>query len=134
MPRHYDIKLDKYEISPYRYRELLNFCLQYDEKKDKLEHYYSVPATHPKIDYVQDTNTTNPTQDKAIPAARLSHDVKLIEQTAIEADNEIYQYLLMNVTNQIPYSYLRYTLKMPCGKNKFYRARRKFFYLLDKKK
>ena len=36
MPMKKDLKLDQYDISPYAYRELHNFCLQYPEKKRRL--------------------------------------------------------------------------------------------------
>ena len=32
MPMKKDLKLDQYDISPYAYRELHNFCLQYPER------------------------------------------------------------------------------------------------------
>lgn len=133
MPRKHDIKLDKYEISRNRYRELYNFCLQYNEKKERLKSLYAL--TIPQIqDRVQSSITADQTQKKAIAAEKLSRDISLIEQTAIEADSEIHEYVLMNVTNQVPYTYLRYEMYMPCGQDKFYKARRKFFYLLSQKK
>ena len=38
MPMKKDLKLDQYDISPYAYRELHNFCLQYPEKKRRLRY------------------------------------------------------------------------------------------------
>ncbi len=128
-----DLNLSKYGISPKRYRELYYFCLQYEEMKEKLKSIYALQSS--KFDSnIQSNVASDPTQKKAIAAAKISKDLEIIEQTAIEADDEIYQYLLMNVTNQIPYTYLRYDLGMPCGHDKFYKARRRFYYLLDKKK
>ncbi|MEL7568932.1 MAG: hypothetical protein AAGU14_00045 [Eubacteriaceae bacterium] len=125
-----DINLTKYDISPKRYRELYYFCLQYEEMKEKLNSIYSLQST--RLDNnIQSSSTLDLTQKKALAAEKLSREVELIEQTAIAADNEIYQYLLMNVTNQVPYTFLRYDLGMPCGEKYFYKARRKFFYLLD---
>lgn len=128
-----DISLTKYDISPKRYRELYYFCLQYDEMKERLESIYSLQSS--KIDNnVQSNSISDSTQKKAIAAEKISTKMELIEQTAIEADSQIYQYLLMNVTNQVPFTYLHYDLGMPCGEKYFYKARRKFFYLLDIKK
>ena len=36
MPKRRDIKLDEYNIGRYEYRELHNFCMQYDRKKKQL--------------------------------------------------------------------------------------------------
>lgn len=128
-----NINLTNYDISPKRYRELYYFCLQYEEMKEKLKSIYSLQSS--KLDNnIQSNSTSDATQKKALAAEKLSREVELIEQTAIAADNELYQYLLMNVTNQVPYTYLRYDLGMPCGHDKFYKARRRFYYLLDKKK
>ena len=66
--------------------------------------------------------------------ARTEKKIKLIEQTALEADVEIYQYLLKAVTNEnVTYNALRYKDGMPCGEKKFYRARQKFYWLLSQR-
>lgn len=128
-----DLNLSKYGISPKRYRELYYFCLQYDEMKEKLHSIYSLQSSQ-LSNNIQSNSISDPTLKKALAAEKLSKEVELIEQTAIAADAEIYQYLLINVTTQVPYTFLRYDLGMPCGHDKFYKTRRKFYYLLDKKK
>ena len=41
--REYDLKLGKeYSISRHRYRELKEFCLQYEEKKSELQQIYMI--------------------------------------------------------------------------------------------
>lgn len=130
MPNKRDIKLDEYGISKYAYRELLNFCLQYDEKKQQLTAIRDLNA----VAYngtPHGSSISNPTQDKAERAARLSNDIKLIEQTAIETDSGIYQDIISNVTN-INMTYE--VLNPPCGRRQFYTLRRKFFFILNKNK
>ena len=57
-----------------------------------------------------------------------------IEQTAIEADPELYPWILEGVTQDYAtYRYLRDAKKMPCGKNMYYERRRRFYWLLSKK-
>lgn len=125
-----DLKLDSYGISKYAYRELKNFCLQYGEKKQKLAAIRGLSAITYE-DTPRGTSTGNPTQSKAERADKLEADIKLIEQTAIEADAGVYQSLIINVTNEdMPYEYL----PVACGRRQFYEARRKFFFLLDKYK
>ena len=44
MPRRRDLKLDKYGISKEAYRELRSFCLQYEEKKARLQQLRSIAS------------------------------------------------------------------------------------------
>lgn len=96
------IKLSDYNISRSKYNELKYFCMQYEEKKKEI-----------------------------IAGNQLrARDVELIEQTAIAADANIYQYILKNVTEGIPYEYMN----VPCGRRQFYEARRMFFIKLATKR
>lgn len=124
-----DLKLDSYGISKYAYRELKNFCLQYGEKKQKLAAIRGLSAvTYEGMPH--GTDIGDPTQVKAERAERLEADIKLIEQTAIEADSGIYQSLIANVSSGISY----FDLIVPCDKKYFYEKRRKFFYILAQKR
>jgi len=125
-----DLRLDKYEISKYAYRELLNFCRQYPEKKEKLRELRGLSSS--SFNGTPRGNIPgNPTERKAMIAARIAEDCELIEQTAIEADVRIYSWLIKNVTEEnLPYE----CLNPPIGRRQFYESRRKFFYLLAHKK
>lgn len=58
---------------------------------------------------------------------------KLVEDAVREAGADIYDWLLMGVTNEdINYYHLQ-ELGMPCGKNYYYQRRQKFFWNLAKK-
>ena len=74
------------------------------------------------------------TERLAIKRAELQEKCERIEQTAIEADADIYQWLLEGVTTDYAtYIYLRDAKGLPCGDQKYYRARRKFYWLMSKK-
>ena len=60
----------------------------------------------------------------------MQRDLEMIEQTAIEADAEIYTYILSNVAGGVPWEYLG----VPYSRRQFYRIRKKFFYLLSERK
>ena len=124
-----DMKLSDYPISRARYNELKYFCMQYYEKKQKLAHAYSLPEIksdgQPRGNFVG-----NPTESQAIDNMKLQKEIDLIEQTAKEADEEISEWLLMNVTEGIAYEYL----DVPKGRRQFYESRKYFFYLLSLKK
>ena len=84
-----------------------------------------MPITHSNSDV---------TQNLAIRRAELRNKCELIEMTAVEADAELYQYILKAVTNEgITYNYLKMVCNIPCGKDMYYDRRRKFYWLLSQK-
>ncbi len=79
------------------------------------------------------TGLSNPTASAAIKAAELSKRCKLIEDTAMEANRELAQYILAGVTDtECTYPVLE-ARGMPASRALYYRSRRKFYYLLSKK-
>ena len=78
---------------------------------------------------------TDPTEQLASRRMELERNCQLIEQTAIESDPDIYQYILKAVTDEnITYRYLNMVMGIPCGKKMYYDRRRKFYWLLNQKK
>lgn len=124
-----DMKLSDYNISRAKYSELKYFCMQYSEKLQELSQGYGIRAA--VSDGMPKGNIPgNPTEQVAIRNIMLKKDVELIEQTAIEADSDIYKWLLKNVTEGIGYDYL----DVPKSRNRFYDSRKYFFYLLAQKR
>ena len=124
-----DMKLSDYNISRAKYNELKYFCMQYEEKKRELHNGYGLGAVC--SDGMPKGNLPgNPTERVAIRNAQIQKDIELIEQTAMEADSEIYQWLIKNVTEGVPYEWLN----APKGRKQFYESRRFFFYLLAQKR
>lgn len=124
-----DLKLKDCNISREKYLELKYFCMQYEEKKEELRQSYGIkPISNDGQPHGNGTN--NPTEQQGIRNTMLQSDIELIEQTAIEADERIYQYILENVTNGTPYE----CMDVPLSRTKFYDSRRYFFYLLAQKK
>lgn len=124
-----DIKLSDYNISRAKYNELKYFCMQYGEKKQELHKNYGIGAI--SSDGLPKGNLPgNPTEIVAIRNAALKKDIDLIEQTAMEADSEIYHWLIKNVTEGIPYEFMQ----VPLSRTKFYDSRRYFFYLLSQRR
>lgn len=125
-----DLRLEKYEISTFTYRELMYFCLQYEEKKTKAHNARQLDAVNNE-GMPPGSGVSVPTESKAILAAHFLKDCEMVEQSAIEAtDGACYQQLIKNVTLGVPY----YCLDVPCGKNQFSEMRRRFYYLLAKRK
>ena len=146
MPRERDIRLDEYRISSNAYRELKYFCRQYGEKRAALSRQRFVEGTPHARQFSGETlcarqeqpGGTDALRLPAIPAAqggdaqaragKHQRDLKLIEDTVMEAAGPaMYRQLLLNVTEGVRYEYLG---DAPCGRELFYKLRRRFFYLL----
>lgn len=129
MPNKRDLRLHKYDIDTDHYRELFYFCKRYHEREDEINHLRGLN------EIVSDgmprgSNISDPTARKAEKILKLRADNELIEQTAIESDSFIYQYLLKNIIQGISYEHL----SCPCGRRQFYEKRRLFFKLLSEKR
>lgn len=129
MPNKRDLELKQYKITSYRYRELYNWCRQYNEWKARLRECYGL--RRPQSYEINGSKTADPTAANAIKAEKLSRNIELLENTAKEIDPVIGKYITENVVNGTAYEYLG---AVPCGRRQFYEYRRKFFFLLDLKK
>lgn len=126
----------KYGISKHRFLELKHHCMQYQEWKSELA---SLTDTVKAIQYGQEgkgsPGQSSATEHLAIRRTDLQKKCELIEQVAIETDEELYPWILEGVTTDYAtYRYLHMAKGMPCCKNVYYEKRRKFYWLLSKKK
>lgn len=124
---------DDYGISRHRYEELKAFCLQYEEKKAKINRGISSVANDgmPKGNF-----KPNIIENMAIRNVIYQKDCEIIEQAAIAAGGDIgiHQYILKSVTNDLSYNFVEYDEKLgriPVGRTDFYGYRRLFYYYLD---
>lgn len=125
----------KYGISKNRFWELYYWCLQYWEWKDELKYKTNTVGSMEITDMPTSRNSGDDTQQLAMRRVMLEQNCQLIEQTAIEADPDIYQYILKAVTGEdVTYRYLKMIMEIPCSHNTYYDRRRKFYWLLDKRK
>lgn len=130
------LKLEKYGISKKRYKELCGFCEQYPDWKFFLAtNRDTIKSKH--IDGMPYSNTgvtSDLTAELAIKRAAIQEKVDLVEDTAKEADPELWEYIIKSVCYETPFWYIQQIMNVPVNHNSFYGARRYFFYLLDKKK
>lgn len=134
MSRVRPINEKKYEISKHRFWELYHYCLQYNEWQDELKYKNDTVKSIGITDMPVNRNTSDATAKLAERRVELQRKCELIEQTAIEADPDIYQYIIKSVTNDyVSYKYLKQVMNIPCGKDMFYDRRRKFYYLMSRK-
>ncbi len=130
------LTLQKYGISAKRYKELCGFCEQYPEWKEELLELEPSPKPQ-RVDgmpFSQTNNTTDETCDLAIKRAMLSKKIKLVEDTAKEASQEMWEYIIKSACYEQPFWYLRDIAKIPISEASFSDRRRYFFYLLSKKR
>ena len=123
---------NKYWIDKHRHYELKHFCLQYPKWKKA---YKSVDDTSISLSMIENLNTSNmpgdPTAKRAILKAHYSEKINLIEKTAMETDQYLYNYILKAVTEELSYTYLKAKLDIPCGRDMYYDRYRRFFWLLS---
>lgn len=130
-----DMTWDDYGISKNRYKELKAFCLQYDEKKEKIQ--YGMSAT------VQDgmpkgsISIKSPVEQQAIDNITYLKDIRMIEEAAVRANPGIWKYTLRSVTQGLSYEFVEYDPelgKIPMCRADFYGTRKLFYKILDELK
>ena len=122
------MKLSDHNITKEKRNELRYFCLQYWSKKQEIEKLYGTSGAS-SDGMPRGSGCGNPTEKAALRLIQLKGDIRMIEQTAIEADPNLYVWILKSVTEGIPYE----NMDVPAGRRQFYEARRYFFYLLAQK-
>lgn len=126
--------LRKYDISSNKFQELYYFCMQYQEWKEELRTAINTVKSIQITDLPTTHNHGDATGQLAMRRMELERKCKLVEQTAMETDADLYQYILKAVTEGAPYHYLQTVYNIPCSRGTFYSRRRKFYWLLSQKK
>lgn len=128
------LSLEEYGISKKRYKELSGFCEQYPEWKKELAMKNSTLRSPQITGMPVSHNNADATGDLAVRRAMLEEKCRIIEETAKEASEELYEYIIKAVCYEVTVPYLLTYENMPCGKSAFSDIRRYFFSLLNKKK
>lgn len=126
-------KKNKYWIDKHRHYELKHFCLQYPLWKRA---YADFDISDIRISSIERSPTSNlpgdPTAVRALVRAHYLERINLVEQTAVETDQFLHNYILKGVTEGLSYTYLKTSMGMPCSKDTYYDRYRKFFWLLNR--
>lgn len=123
---------NKYWIDKHRYYELKHFCLQYKSLKKSYEAFNELGLTTMHIDRFPKSNIpADLTAIYAIKKAEYGAKIKLIENAAVEADKDLYVYILKAVTEGLSYNYLKSRLEIPCSRDTYYDRYRRFFWILS---
>ncbi len=129
-------KKNKYWVNNHKYYELKHFCLQYP---DWIKTYNALnDMTVSSIDLREKVAKTNhvsdPTADLALAKEAILRKINLVKDVAKRTDEDLYEYLLVAVTQGYSFKYLKTVMNIPCGKDMYYDRYRKFFYLLSKER
>ncbi len=129
------IQTGDYKLRKYEFLHVYYYCLRYNEWRDELAYKTDTVKSIEISDAPRGSgNEGNATEDLAIRRAMLSKNCEVLEQTAIEADADLYQYIIKAATNEhITYDYLKLIMDIPCSRNTWYQRRRKFYWLMSKK-
>lgn len=123
---------NKYYIDKHRHYELKHFCLQYPTWKKLHDEALESCITAAKLERESSTNIPSDITAKyGIRRARYAEYIKLVEDTAKKADEELWYYILRAVTEGLSFPYLKTVMEIPCGKDMYYDRYRKFFWLLS---
>ena len=123
---------NKYWIDKHRHYELKHFCLQYPSWKRTYAAIDELGSSAPMFEKVSSSNRPgDPTANCVMRKAYYLERIGLIERTAMDADKDLYRYILKAVTEDLSYTYLKNRLAIPCGRDMYYDRYRKFFWLLS---
>ena len=129
----------KYKLNAAELLQVLGHIRMYKQWLDEYNDLADMNrAIRYDLDKVQSSGDGDPVFDHAARMALLSSRIGLIEQSAIEADCEIYQWILRSIKEDKSFSELQKDeelrgTRLPFSHNKFYGARRKFYYLVSQK-
>lgn len=122
----------KYWIDKHRYYELKHFCMQYLSWKKIYAALDELHISSSKFESMPSSNTPSDLTAKyAIRKAYYAKRISMVEKAAMEADSELYLYILKAVTEGLSYTYLKTRLEIPCGRDMYYDRYRRFFWLLS---
>lgn len=126
---------NKYWIDKHRHYELKHFCLQYPSWKKAYDSFDESCIFTSKFEPTSSNNLPgDPTGSLAVRKAYYIERIKLVENIAKEADEDLHDYILKGVTEGLSYTYLKSRLEIPCGKDMYYDRYRRFFWLLNKER
>ncbi len=120
-------------ISVDRYRELLHFCRQYPEWKTEANSLLGIRAI--KMDgQPHGSGVSDPVAMAAEKREKLMTKIEIVDNCARAiGDGEWYAAIIQNVCIGRPYEQMDRALMPTSDKNAYFRKRREFFDLLNKK-
>ena len=120
-----------YFITKHAYLMTKHFAMQYSDWKKQKNEIESRVQYGFRIGGSYGNDISKPVEEAQEKAEKYAFRTNLIEQAAKIAGEEIWEYVLIGVTTECSYEYLRLTKNIPCCKDVYYRMYRKFFWILN---
>lgn len=125
-------KRNKYYIPKHRYYELKHFCLQYPEwKKQYLMEGFKMEAG--LIQAKRNNPQNRPVEIASFSRGDILEKLDKVESCCRLADPALSKWLLLSVTEGVPFTRLKMIYDIPCERDMFYDRYRRFFWLLDRR-
>lgn len=126
-------KKNPYWIPKHRYLELKNWCMQYQTWVEEYKNWRFISSRA-----IQAKNIAKPIADPtagiAFHMANIENRIKLIEDTCREVAPTFYIDLFTSVTTGLSYDKLVVNNPTLPSRSEWYKAHRKFFYILSQKR
>lgn len=126
------VKKSQWNLSKHEFYSAYHYALMYEDWKNTMVDIASIDTPDPEqADMPRGNGTSDTTFVKAVKISSIRDQMRIIEDTVLEADEHLAPWLLKGVTNEYyTYHQLATVDRMPCGRNYYYDKRRKFYYLL----
>lgn len=118
-------------IEHYRYLELKNFCLQYPKWCDAVRAFDSMSKRPGDIDIFRCKNGKSPVERCAEAREFYQKRIEMIQKAAETAADDLAIYILSGVTTGDSYETVNARMDVPCCRETYYEAYRRFFYILN---
>ncbi len=127
-------KTGRWKIDVHEFYMAMHFAYQYKKWCEELQGLTDTSKAITYSDMPKGNINPDPTGELVERREQLVRNKDLVERCAREADPELYEWIMLGVTNEgVTYENLRALRNIPCGHNVYYDRRRKFYYLLSKK-
>ena len=124
---------NEYHLPKETFLTVIHFCKQYPYWIDELK---ALTDTSKAVSYDNDliiaSADSDPTSTLAMKRAELSRKKELVDDTAKATAGDLWEWLVLGVCYDRPYHYLLHR-GIPCGKDLYYKMRRKFYFEIAKK-
>lgn len=125
-------KKNPYWLERHHYYELKHFCLQYPYWKKMRRYLDGYSVEHGDCAKESFRGDRVHSLEKLCELRELyTENMTLVERTAKESSHELHDYILEAVTQDYSYEELQARRSVPCGREMYYTAYRRFFWLLS---
>lgn len=124
---------NKYYVNRFRYNELRFFCRQYDIWKAAYKGLSTLVSQ--KLDgTIPAKDIVKPVEITAAAADDFLRKINMVEYSAELADPTLAKWIVKGVTEGLSYDIMNARETIPCCRDDYYRAYRKFFWILSRKR